>query len=723
MDIVTLALAKKYADSINSGITNITTENNKLIFTLQNGNTIEVPLPDLVNNVVTEEELLNKLKDYIKNTDFASAEKAGIIKVDATSYATELDNGKLKASTKTYENYKDMNNESFIGKGTLENVIAGKNLETANNKVTFVDEDSTDAQYPSAKAMYKISNKLDTLKDEVLDTGGASDSFIHIEDSAISELQELEIEGVCEQKTTTGKNLARVDDTNISETGYTLTTSKGLISVTTTETNNSIDLCNGTRTGRFLPTYDNANDYHLTNADGGSYQLSIHNVSANITGSSFQQLIVFTNQRSIMGLINASGVLAGTTSITLQTDEYVKSIYLWTNGTTTISKLDFYLQLEKSSTATPYEPYTGGQPSPSPDYPQEISTITDSLSATSCNKNLFDKNDCVNGKALGDDGTLIDNAEYSTSNYRVINPNVSMTISGMNWGRICLYDETRAFIKLVTNNSTRDVNFDTPKNARYYKLSSTINSLNNVQLEQNPTSTPFEEHIQSQITANLPEGEFIGKIDDTYKDTLSVELQNDGKYHLVLNKQVRYLKLPIIDMNNSDSYPGWKGQIIQPLDTDFPLRDNFLSEYTNYIGNITNYKNIYKINTNRSGVPVLYFNIASIFGSDMTQTKVKEKYPNLMVDLYYGISKDNQYTVDLGVVDMPLSYNEITNIFTDSDLLPKINAKYYRNFISTVRNLQVNEKALKQELIDINNRLSALETATTNVTSESEVTE
>ena len=29
----------------------------------------------------------------------------------------------------------------------------------------------------------------------------------------------------------------------------------------------------------------------------------------------------------------------------------------------------------------------------------------------------------------------------------------------------------------------------------------------------------------------------------------------------------------------------------------------------------------------------------------------------------------------------------------------------------------------KQELIDINNRLSALETATTNVTSESEVTE
>ena len=73
---------------------------------------------------------------------------------------------------------------------------------------------------------------------------------------------------------------------------------------------------------------------------------------------------------------------------------------------------------------------------------------------------------------------------------------------------------------------------------------------------------------------------------------------------------------------------------------------------------------------------------------------------------------------DLEVVDMPLSYNEVTNIFTDSDLLPQINVKYYRNFVKTVQNLQVNEKALKQELIDINNRLSALETAKA---SESEV--
>lgn len=33
------------------------------------------------------------------------------------------------------------------------------------------------------------------------------------------------------------------------------------------------------------------------------------------------------------------------------------------------------IQLEKGTTATPYEPYTGGKPSPSPEYPQEIKNV------------------------------------------------------------------------------------------------------------------------------------------------------------------------------------------------------------------------------------------------------------------------------------------------------------------------------------------------------------
>ena len=77
---------------------------------------------------------------------------------------------------------------------------------------------------------------------------------------------------------------------------------------------------------------------------------------------------------------------------------------------------------------------------------------------------------------------------------------------------------------------------------------------------------------------------------------------------------------------------------------------------------------------------------------------------------------------------MPLAYKEVTNIFTDSDLLPTINAKYYRTFETTVQNLQINDKSLKQEITDLNvslvdviKRLEALESSNATTAEESEV--
>ena len=46
------------------------------------------------------------------------------------------------------------------------------------------------------------------------------------------------------------------------------------------------------------------------------------------------------------------------------------------------------IQLELGSTATSYEPYVGGKPSPNPEYPQEINSI-DNLTLHVCGKNLF----------------------------------------------------------------------------------------------------------------------------------------------------------------------------------------------------------------------------------------------------------------------------------------------------------------------------------------------
>ena len=77
-------------------------------------------------------ELLGKigvqvdLTDYVKFTDYATSSKGGTIK---TGYGNATTNwGALYCLLYTYAQYSSLDNNSFISKGTLENVITGKGL-------------------------------------------------------------------------------------------------------------------------------------------------------------------------------------------------------------------------------------------------------------------------------------------------------------------------------------------------------------------------------------------------------------------------------------------------------------------------------------------------------------------------------------------------------------------------------------------------------------------
>ena len=111
------------------------------------------------------------LTNYVQFTDYPSGLNAGVVKTNS-SMAIGTNDGLLFSNIKTYQEYQSAGNNMFIGKGTLENVITGKNLETANNKVTSISSSSTDTQYPSAKCVYDIvgdiASTLDTIQGEVI---------------------------------------------------------------------------------------------------------------------------------------------------------------------------------------------------------------------------------------------------------------------------------------------------------------------------------------------------------------------------------------------------------------------------------------------------------------------------------------------------------------------------------------------------------------------------
>lgn len=683
---------------IESMIINVTynNDNEKLTFTLQNGSVIDVPLDSLISGLVNEIDLKNILKDYakttdvptkvselandsnyVKNTDYAEENKAGVIKTNIPFYATAVtSDGILYATPRTLEQYAALNNTGIISKGTLENVIVGKNLETANNKVNFVNENSTDKQYPSAKCTYEIKNNLDRLKDNVLEVGEASNTYIHVEDSSLNELKELEVEGVCEQETTTGKNLL---PNKIQ--------SKTVNGITCTNNNDGTITLNGTTTAKTYLT-PSSKDFISLSLDG-NYTFSANtynNISYALYHGSAE--LFFWNTTSDK-----------TFSATGSFDNVRPQINI--ESGITLNNVIVKFQLEKGSTATEYEPYTG-QARPSPDYPQEIKTITANLKLTSCNKNLtlINFSSEIKGGVTfthNDDGSITLNGTASSSFEFVLANNVKLpsgtyahSINNIRKGMYVSFDNSADNI-LNGSAQKKQAIFKLNKEKIYSKYFIWIDKdtiFNNdtfyIQLERNSTATSFEQHLQSQITANLPEGEFIGKLNDTYKDTLKVVYKEDGKHHLVLNKIISKTVLngtqPISysKVINDDKFVAQFniGTAIKSSST--MISDKFIYMSNGWASNSEN------ISTGGSNNNLLQMKILQSRLEEISSNGLTNWLSIHPVEVYYVLN--TPYEIDLGIVDMLLSYSGVTNIFTDSDLLPKINAKYYKDFKLSIKN-------------------------------------
>ena len=89
------------------------------------------------------------LTNYVKNTDYATSSKGGVI-IPARGMSLDA-NGKTQCVVINFNDYPSVTNQTFISKGTLENVITGKDLTTKS----YVDELVGD-----------ISNAIDLINGE-----------------------------------------------------------------------------------------------------------------------------------------------------------------------------------------------------------------------------------------------------------------------------------------------------------------------------------------------------------------------------------------------------------------------------------------------------------------------------------------------------------------------------------------------------------------------------
>ena len=346
----------------------------------------------------------------------------------------------------------------------------------------------------------------------------------------------------------------------------------------------------------------------------------------------------------------------------------------------------YWLQIEEGSTATEWEKYTGGQPSPSPDFPQPISTIENSLKITICNKNLLDND-------------KLRNSDFQMNIYRYTQTNIignknlyfkaklkegKTSISGL---YLCLGSKNNPNLSgsevawaiykgnIVDSSSIHFPNHieftsNTQLYFSYFPTNISVKDLfDTYEFSVLVSDDEIEQHLETQITANLPEGEFIGKINDTYKDVLKVEYnEEDGQYHLNLYKNIGKVVL-----DGSES--GWyfnsqqhgfsiNGQIGTPI-SPIMVSNNFICKntYNTWTGKET-------FGTNTSGT--LWFE--TTVASSVDDFKAWLSTHN--IEVYYALAIP--YTVDLGKQNKLMPFEGINNIEVLAELEPsKIKTTYY----------------------------------------------
>ena len=181
----------------------------------------------------------------------------------------------------------------------------------------------------------------------------------HLADSDDGKIADMMVYGKSEQKSTMGKNLLKLSEVDVhgATNGLLITmNADGSVSVT------------GTSTSSWSNIIKIDNKCHTDNA---TYTFSVDKNSDIVVGlklgrtklddANYQTHRIMQNQLSCTFETGAS-------------NEYC-SLFLEELTVGKSYNFTIYPMLELGTEATAYEPYTGGQPSPSPDYPQEIKSV------------------------------------------------------------------------------------------------------------------------------------------------------------------------------------------------------------------------------------------------------------------------------------------------------------------------------------------------------------
>lgn len=268
--------------------------------------------------------------------------------------------------------------------------------ETLSIQGAFADSKAVGDKFKQVKT--ETNSLKEDLSNKITKFYASSQGEPHLADSDNGKIQDMMIYGKSEQKQYSGKNLFTFSNDSRDVNGVIFEAKDGIITA------------KGTSTKSYSSTYFQFNYPKDIFTIGETYTFSLNSNDANLYLYAVYKENDMTDYRALFRMTTKCATVKIPDNVDLII-RCVVDINVTVNATATI-------QIEKGSTATSYEPYVGGQPSPSPDYPQDIKSVVNPTMKV-CGKNLLNatlQTTTVNGVTCtaNGDGTYTLNGTATT---------------------------------------------------------------------------------------------------------------------------------------------------------------------------------------------------------------------------------------------------------------------------------------------------------------------
>lgn len=526
---------------------------------------------------------------------------------------------------------------------------ASESAENASTSAANASASADKAKTSADAAALSATNAANSAKEAAdnLSLFGAStltrkekDTFIHVDDAFPSTLLGIEIEGATEQVTTTGKNLVDAYNKD-NERGY-LTADGSLKN-------------------------DGKNEYHVSDYVPIEPSTTYFITMSRTTYTSAPAVCEYDSGKTFVA--GHSNLAMGAAFTTASNAAFVR-VSCKTNEPGVV-------QLEKGSIQTSYEPYSGGKPSPSPDYPQEIKVVENPV-VNVTGRNLFDISKLVvndsapYGLSISvEDGFIIIQGTVSGVGNEIMTPSFKLGEYADNY---------------LSGKGLNISIFGAPSNVRVYGLRTAdekhiailtslrdgdkVNWTIQIMVSKGESKEYKPYTLQEQVFT-LPAGHpYLAKLQGGTADEIMVD--KEGNVELVarvgkLDTTGIRVADEIVALPNGRTNYQYKSFVIPPAAAAS-------------VAITPNFKPVVDYAFNEEGCYVSGKTLFVGTQSDPTEVIRASGY------LYYVLATPVVYT--LGKIEMPKAQDNIMNMWTNAEVTPVTGAEYVRDANIVVSNLE-----------------------------------